>query len=229
MTLDDIITDPPKVHQGGDGVFAINPAVLRFIHGRVTPGAHTVETGLGASTAMFALTGAHHLCITPAADEAARLQDYCTQKGLDLSRLRFDIRGSQEALPILTDERFDVALIDGGHGFPLPFIDWFYIAQRLKQGGLLIIDDTQIWTGAVLVDFLKREQGWRFVKRFSGSAAFEMTAPFTYTEWTNQPYVADKSRITRRLCDLQNAGGMVRRGEWRRFAERLRNAFRSRA
>ena len=225
MNLDDIIAEPPLVHKDGAGVFAINPAVLRFIHGRLTPDAHTVETGLGASTAMFAAAGAHHLCITPSEHEAARLRDYCAEKDLDLSRVRFELRGSQHVLPALADESFDVALIDGGHGFPLPFIDWFYMAERLKPGGLLIIDDTQLWTGAVLVDFLKREPGWRLLKTFSGSAAFEMTAPFNYAEWCDQPYVADKSRLSRRLCDARNAAGMIRRGEWRRFRRRLANAF----
>ena len=32
------------------------------------------------------------------------------------------------------DRPLDVVFVDGGHGFPVPMIDWFYGAGRLRRG-----------------------------------------------------------------------------------------------
>ena len=53
-----------------------------------------------------------------------------------------------------------LVLIDGSHSFPSPFIDWYYTAFRLRVGGFLVVDDTQLWTGHVLKRFLEAEPDW---------------------------------------------------------------------
>ena len=57
-------------------------------------------------------------------------------------------------LPQLRDKDYDFALIDGRHAFPTPFIDWYYIADALKIGGLVLIDDLHIWTCDLLKQYL---------------------------------------------------------------------------
>ena len=51
--------------------------VLETIAAAVRPGWHTLETGAGLSTVVFALGGAGHVCITPAPAEAALKRSVC--------------------------------------------------------------------------------------------------------------------------------------------------------
>ena len=46
---------------------------------------------------------------------------------------------------------------------PWPFIDWFYTADKLKVGGLCVIDDIHLESVLDLVKFLKEEPRWEFV------------------------------------------------------------------
>ncbi len=89
----------------------------------------------------------------------------------------------------------DLAVVDGGHGMPLPFLDWFYFAQRMRTGGLMVIDDTQLWTGYVLQNFLQEEPGWSLVKGFPKTSVFRLDGEFAYSEWHQQPFVERRSRF----------------------------------
>ena len=51
----------------------------------------------------------------------------------------------------LPPEPLDFVLIDGGHGFPTPMLDWFYGAGRLRRGGVAVFDDVQLPAVAMLV------------------------------------------------------------------------------
>ena len=108
----------------------------------------TLETGAGYSTIVFAQLGAQHTAITPAADEVQRITAYCTEQGIATERTTFKIGYSQDVLPGLEITDLDLALIDGGDGFPIPAIDFFYLAPRLRVGGYLLIDDVDIWEPA---------------------------------------------------------------------------------
>jgi hypothetical protein len=57
-------------------------------------------------------------------------------------------------LPRCQLANLDLILLDGKHAFPWPVVDWFYTADRLKQGGLMIIDDAQMRSVGVLRDFM---------------------------------------------------------------------------
>jgi predicted O-methyltransferase YrrM len=188
--------------------------VLEAIDGVVRPEWRTLETGAGLSTVVFALRGAEHVCVTPAAGEVARIGAWCAAHGIDLGRVRFEVARSEAVLPRLDLPELDLVLIDGGHGFPTPFVDWCYTAERLRVGGLLIVDDIHLWTGAVLRDFLAEEPGWAKRAEFPMRAVmFEKTAPMpALPEWFAQPYVARRSRRAGTVGRLvRRAWGLVRR------------------
>lgn len=73
--------------------------------------------------------------------EAERLWDYFDQRHIDNTGLTVHIGYSHDVLPTLNPTPLDVVFIDGGHGFPLAVIDWFYAAGRLVEGGVLVLDD----------------------------------------------------------------------------------------
>ena len=144
---------------------------------------------------VFALGGAGHVCITPAPAEVQKIRDYCAAHGISLDAVTFHVGRSELVLPRLDLPELDLVLIDGGHGFPTPFLDWFHGAERLRVGGLLIVDDTQLWTGRELRDFLAEEPGWALRAEFAMRAAvFEKTAPSPrLPEWFAQPFVRRRS------------------------------------
>jgi hypothetical protein len=41
--------------------------------------------------------------------------------------------------------------------FAWPIIDWFYTAEMLQEGGLLILDEVQLRSVGVLVEFLRED------------------------------------------------------------------------
>ena len=91
----------------------------------------------------------------------------------------------------------DLVLIDGRHGFPAPFIDFYYVAEKLNIGGLLIVDDTWVWTGDVLKPYLLSEPEWELEADFSPrTSIFRKLAHGSQTkEWIEQAFVVKNSRF----------------------------------
>ena len=188
-----LLSDPPPLH-GDDGArqsFGVAPEALEVIRDAVRPGSRTLETGAGVSTCAFAVLGAVHDCVVPVQHEIDRIRAWCAEHDVDASGLRFHAARSQDALPRLEPEPLDFVLIDGAHAFPYPFLDWHFTAGALKSGGLLIVDDVQIATGAILADFLDAEAGWSRVARTGRFAAFRRgTASLAPAQdWQGQPYL----------------------------------------
>src|SRR5262245_6844522 len=147
MNLAEVLNDPPKPHQDGEGewiVWGLNEEALRFIYENVQDDWVTLETGCGLSTVAFALKGSRHTVIAPAPQEFEITKAYCSARGISTSQINFVSEPSQKVLPHLETEPLDLVLIDGGHGFPTPYLDWFFTAGKLKKGGLLLIDDVRL-------------------------------------------------------------------------------------
>ncbi|MCW5889798.1 MAG: class I SAM-dependent methyltransferase [bacterium] len=217
MDLAALLREAPAFHtdEGWNPVsLQASDEVLHLLAATVRPGMHTLETGAGMSTVVFAAAGAVHTCVTPADGEVGRIRAWCAGHGVDLARTTFRTQRSETALPRLAATPLDVVLIDGGHGFPTPFIDWFYTADRLRVGGTLVVDDVHLWTGAVLRDFLAAEPAWRLRDEFAERAAvFEKVATLpALPEWTHQPFVVRRSRVAGTPARvLRRALGVVRR------------------
>ncbi len=216
MDLRALLRDAPAFHEDeGHGPVSLQASrdILETLDAAVREGSRTLETGAGLSTVVFAARGATHVCVTPAAAEVERIRTYCAAHAVDLGRVRFEVGRSERVLPRLEIGPLDLVLIDGGHGFPTPFVDWCYAAEPLRVGGLLLIDDIHLWTGEVLRDFLVEEPGWALRREFPMRAAvFEKTAAMpALPEWFAQPYVARRSRRAGSLGRLvRRAWGRVR-------------------
>jgi hypothetical protein len=191
MHVDKLVEDKPQFHLDRGNLtnaWSVHADTLRYIYGLLSPGAVTLETGCGQTTVVFAMAGAKHTCVMPMAEEAARVQDYCTKLGLQ-SDITFVIESSDVALP--SDPRIpaklDFVLIDGAHAFPAPIIDWHYTARKLKIGGILGVDDYRMPSVRVLHDFLCEEEEWHLLKIVQNTAFFKkLGEPKSLIYWNGQ-------------------------------------------
>jgi predicted O-methyltransferase YrrM len=202
-----------KFHKDGEADWSISRESINLIHKFADGRKSTLETGAGFSTITFAASGSRHICVSPNEDEIQKIRDFCSQRQISLDNVTFVTGNSERVLPGLELPALDFVLIDGGHGFPVPAIDWFYTAGALKLGGVLAIDDIQLWSCQTLVQFLKKEPEWRYLGHVGHrTAVFKKVGAFGYKEHSDQRYVIEKSRLgtlltkARRTVDLICAG-----------------------
>lgn len=197
MNLDTILQNPPKLHLDALGnpiSWGVDSEVLKYIHNRIAASSETLETGAGLSTLVFALKGTKHTCIVPSQDCVDKISAWCRTSNVGIGRIDFKVENSENVLPTLALSPLDLILVDGGHGFPIPFIDWFYTARALKIGGSLIVDDTQLWSCRVLSDFLREQPQWDLEHEFAKTTVFRKIKEGGHlTEWNDQPYTVRNS------------------------------------
>jgi hypothetical protein len=201
LTLDVLLREQPRFIEIGPGKFeyeGLSPEILRFIESHVNCDSVTLETGSGVSTVLFAMVRTRHIAITPDAEEVERVIAYCRKHGLNPDRIQFVVDCSEHALPRLDTPALDLVVIDGRHGFPAPYIDWYYTAPKLKIGGLLIVDDTWTFACQILRDFLLEAPEWAMVYDCAPRAAvFKKLAEGSHAqEWIEQPYINNRGLIT---------------------------------
>lgn len=213
MLIDQLIADLPMLHRSRDGTATIwrsSHELLRTLDRNLSDGAQTLETGAGLSTIVFAARGCHHTAVVPDPEQAERITSWCSGRGISTDRLTFVLEPSELALPRLEPSPLDAVLIDGAHGFPSPFIDWHYAGRRLRVGGVLVVDDTQIWTGSVLRGFLDADPQWDLVAESRlDFACFRRVADGELGEWNAQPYVLRRSFTPNSPRPLRRAVGRV--------------------
>jgi hypothetical protein len=122
----------------------------------------SAETGRGKSTLLFSHAGREHLCFTLEGGDA--YAKTAASPLLDRGRVRFVLGPSQRTLQRHEwSAPLDVALIDGGHGYPSPDLDYYGFCPRVRPGGLLVVDDIHTPTITSLFRFLQEDAMWRLV------------------------------------------------------------------
>jgi predicted O-methyltransferase YrrM len=173
--------------------YGVSEGVARFLLSAVTPAMRTLETGSGVSTLVFALGGSDHTAVAPWSDEMDELRRYATSAQIDMSRVNLITARSEQYLPTLKSGDFDIVFIDGAHAFPWPILDWYYTADLIKVGGLLILDDTDLRSVSILSEFLKGDKPrWRFIQK-AGDQTDVFRKVFSSVHdvaWHEQPWVA---------------------------------------
>ncbi len=168
----------------------IESDVLTFIAENVHDTSRTLETGAGCSTLVFALRGCEHMAVTPSQSEISLITRYAVRNEICLGKVRFVPESSEKYLPRCEMDGLDLVLLDGKHAFPWPMLDWFYTADKLRKGGLMVIDDVQLRSVAILTEFMSVDPGWRLVENFSGKThVFEKVRDSVHdVAWHMQPY-----------------------------------------
>jgi predicted O-methyltransferase YrrM len=208
--------DARRLATSGLTCYGIEDDVLRFIADNVKMGDRTLETGAGCSTLVFAIQNTTHVTITPSEIEIRLIRDYARDNQIRLTNIKFVHQSSEAYLPQCDDANLAMVLLDGKHAFPWPVVDWFFTADRLKPGGLMLLDDAQMRSVAIVAEFMAAEPGWQFVRSFSGktlvfrkirenvlNVAWHMQ-PWTVSSYVNKPTSIIKKvrpRISRMLRD----------------------------
>jgi precorrin-6B methylase 2 len=126
-----------------------------------------IETGAGNSTITFLHLDPRRV-VSIAPDEALRdrITAYCATHHIPVEPLDYRVARSEVELPLLaaTEERFDVAFIDGSHGWPAVFVDFCYVNMMVPKGGLIFIDDVQLYSVAELCRLLAQQPGYELAK-----------------------------------------------------------------
>lgn len=170
--------------------YGISRDVAYFISDLIGPSSHTLETGAGISTLIFAIKGATHTVVTPSESEIVAIRGYAKTKNIDLGNIQFVMKPSDQFLPSANIKNLDMVFLDGKHAFPWPVIDWFYSADRLKQGGIMIVDDAHMKSVRILVDFMRVDPGWSLLKSFGNkNFSFRKERDSIHdVAWHMQPY-----------------------------------------
>ncbi|HEY7270176.1 MAG TPA: class I SAM-dependent methyltransferase, partial [Dehalococcoidia bacterium] len=201
--VDDLLRAGPVFHTDSLGrpySGHLGEEALLYLWQHLTPASRTLEVGAGYSTVVFAMTGAEHVVVTPNQAEVDAIEAFCTQEEVSLERVRFVVEDSGRVLPAMApDPQFDLVLIDGSHAYPMPALDWHYASKLLKTGGLLLLDDTEIWSVRTLRDFLKQDLNWRFeaglcIGRTAVFRKLSDARPSRF--WADQPYVVARSDLS---------------------------------
>lgn len=162
--------------------------------------ASVIESGAGRSTILFLAKGFGNVTsIAPDLLLERNILRYCTQRGIKAHALDFRSNRSEFELPRLVEsrgpqQRFDVAFIDGDHGWPNVFVDFCYMNFMLRTGGLIFFDDCYAYSVRECVNFLSEEPGWSIVRSWSKLTVFKRNTDERITSGAGRRYLARKTQ-----------------------------------
>jgi predicted O-methyltransferase YrrM len=187
-----LLSDKPTFHASGTARWDALPATIEALRRLVRPGDVTFEVGAGVSKVVFAAAGAHHTAASVDPSEHRLIREYCRKIDVDDTHLEFLEGFTDDVLPRhLTRERtLDVAMVDGGHSFPLPIVDWHYVTRALKVGGKLLLDDVPVPAVKPAFQHMSLESCWRLDGIYDNRAAVFtlLREPVPGDDWLHQPF-----------------------------------------
>jgi SAM-dependent methyltransferase len=181
-------------HRGG----AFNSEVLIAIS-EVLPEVPFVslETGCGKSTVMFSNLASQHYVFAyddrDAPDSSVKMVQ--SDPEFRAETTTFVYGPTQRTLPRYTFPdglMFDVILIDGPHGYPFPDLEYALLYDRLKPGGILILDDVHIASIGAMYDLLREDRMYDEIGVFSTTGLLRRShlpgVPSDGDHWYEQNY-----------------------------------------
>jgi predicted O-methyltransferase YrrM len=173
---------------------AVVPELIRYLSESVKSDYLTIETGGGHTTVAFAALAKHHTCVTVDESNVELTKKYMSQIGIPEEKVTFVLESSDTALPKLTGT-FDFAFVDGNHSYPFPALDWHYIDKRLKIGGVIGLDNTEIRAVYEHCLFLEENKTYTFTREIRNTvwggnygASFYIKVKDDERETFYQPY-----------------------------------------
>ena len=150
---------PPRLHDSPD-YWGLAWDALAWVEANTPEGTSTLETGAGASTMVFAARRAHHHVITPDPEEERRIRAACQERGLDASRSLSTSGARTRSFPGSMCLRSISCSSMAPTDSPIPILDWWHLAPRLKTGGRMLLDDAYLPGIAAIVDYVRASEAW---------------------------------------------------------------------
>lgn len=177
QVVETILQSRPALHLDGSGQavnWGLDPETLSRLATVIRSTWIPAETGAGISTILCGACTRRHYVICPDQAEIARIRGFLGEHQWP-DQLVPLVASSDAALPRLAaslgGDSLDLALIDGAHRYPFPIVDWHYFSRVLRPEGLMLVDDIQIPSVGVLVEYLKQDEDWR-LEEVTGKTAW---------------------------------------------------------
>lgn len=161
-----------------------------------------IETGAGCSTLLFLqLEPTSLTTIAPDGALKQRVLTEAARRDIPVSPLQFMVDRSELALPrlVAAEKQCNVAFIDGHHGWPSVFVDFCYLNAMLRDGGLMIVDDLQLYSCAQLYLLLLQQPEYELVSLDANGkqGTFRKVSGQQWLpDWRRQPFIVMNS-VTR--------------------------------
>lgn len=164
---------PEDWHQAGTLDPVVLEAIIRYCSRlKIT---NSIETGSGKSTLLFSHLSPNHKVFAKDGGNGS-VTKVKESSLLNRASVEFIEGPTQLTLPNYHfDCSFQIALIDGPHGYPFPDIEYYYIYQRLESGSLLILDDIDIPSIHNMFDVIKADEMFTLVEVVNTAAFFIRT------------------------------------------------------
>lgn len=191
-------SDYERNHRG----HAFSSETLKHVESRLPPLIErSAETGCGKSTVLFSnLSLQHHVFCIDDTGEAGSSVDFYRRCSLTrLDRLVEIFGPTQQTLPKFDfSDVYDVVLLDGPHGFPFPELEYFYFYPRIKQFGVLVVDDVNIPSIGRMAEIILEDEMWDFEALIEGTLLLRRTDSPTFDPsgdgWWEQHF--NRSRVS---------------------------------
>jgi hypothetical protein len=201
--IEQIANLPSDFHDAGTVSLKVFKTITKYVK-EFGPLNQSVETGSGKTTLLFSHLSKNHLVF--AFDEGDKSISAVKKCELFKAGNVTIVEGpTQKTLPQYNfTQKFDLALIDGPHGYPFPDLEYYYFYQNIVEGGLLLIDDIQIPTIHRMFEIIKAGDMFQLLTVVDNMAFFRRTDcplinPFR-DDWWLQGY--NRSHV-RRLQKLK--------------------------
>ena len=201
-----LIADSPKVHDWGNGLQSggltgeILTTISAYLLDEFGEGNfRSIETGAGLSTLLFAAARPlQHVAINPDVGLRDRIGNEAKNRQISLDQTDYLLEFSEDVLPDLAKTtKVDIALIDGGHGWPSVFVDFCYMNMMLRKGGIMIVDDIILYPCTQLYLLLKHQPGWKLERTVYSKTTFfrKETDAIRLPDFGGQPYLRNNQII----------------------------------
>lgn len=162
---------PADWHGAGTMPGSVLDAIVRHTHHQQLK--HSLETGAGKTTLLFSHISADHKVFAKE-NENRSITVVLESSLLNRETVEFIEGPTQLTLAryeFRPEEKFQLALLDGPHGYPFPDLEYYYVYPHLDTGALLIIDDIHIPTIHRMFEFLREDAMFEFLE-IVGSTGF---------------------------------------------------------
>lgn len=170
--IEEIANIPVTWHGSG----CLTPEVIRAIARHCGNPTASLETGSGKSTLLFSHLSSNHIVF--AWDQGDGSIEKVKESPLfNPDNVEFVNGPTQQTLPAYQfNRKFQVALIDGPHGYPFPDLEYYYIYPLLEPQGILILDDIHIPNIYNIFQVLCKDEMFTLIEIVRSTAFFRRTS-----------------------------------------------------